>query len=425
MTARAPLTIVGIEAENFKRLKTVRLEVTPGGGVVEVAGRNGQGKSSLLDGIWQTIGGKTAGKNTPQPIRDGEESAHCSVDLGDFVVTRYWHRGGHGDRMTVVSKDGMAPKSPQAFLDAKLGALSFDPLGFTRMSPKEQVAALVQLVDLPFDPGDLAVERQIAFDTRTEVGRSLKALQGELSSLPDVDAAVPDEPIDTSEILAAQAAAAETQRSNDRLRQRLEAATEEVALREQALAAAERALEAAGVALTRAEHHAADVYNEVMVLPEVPDVEQFQADLARAQSTNDMVAIKKRRLEVQLECLTTEQRVAALTAEIKRLEDKRKDALAAAAMPVPGLAFDDDGVTFNGVAFSQASTAEQIRVSMAMAIATNPTIGVAFIRDGSLLDEESMWLITEMAEKAGHQVWVERVVPGRVGFVMEDGEVVQ
>ncbi|NGZ99664.1 hypothetical protein G5V59_02720 [Nocardioides sp. W3-2-3] len=50
----------------------------------------------------------------------------------------------------------------------------------------------------------------------------------------------------------------------------------------------------------------------------------------------------------------------------------KADALAKATFPVDGLGFDDDGVTYQGVPFAQASSAEQIRVSLAMAMSLNP-----------------------------------------------------
>jgi len=46
------------------------------------------------------------------------------------------------------------------------------------------------------------------------------------------------------------------------------------------------------------------------------------------------------------------------------------------------------------------------------------------VRDGSLLDEDSMKVLSDMAEKNDVQVWIERVdSSGRVGIVLEDGEV--
>ena len=89
-----------------------------------------------------------------------------------------------------------------------------------------------------------------------------------------------------------------------------------------------------------------------------------------------------------------------------------------------GLGFDEDGVTYQGVPFSQASAAEQIRVSLAMAMALNPKLRVIRILDGSLLDADNLALIAEMATVSDYQVWIERVGDGDgIGVVIDDGAV--
>ena len=98
--------------------------------------------------------------------------------------------------------------------------------------------------------------------------------------------------------------------------------------------------------------------------------------------------------------------------------------MAAAAFPVVGLGFNDNGVTFNGVPFSQASSAEQLRVSVAMGLALNPTLRVVLIRDGSLLDDDSLAMVATMAAEKDSQVWIERVGHGEeTSVVIEDGAV--
>ena len=82
------------------------------------------------------------------------------------------------------------------------------------------------------------------------------------------------------------------------------------------------------------------------------------------------------------------------------------------------------GVTYNGVPFSQASSAEQIRVSVAMAMAMNPKLRVLRIKDGSLLDDDAMDMLKKLAVKEDFQVWVERVGNGSEdAIVIEAGEV--
>jgi len=84
---------------------------------------------------------------------------------------------------------------------------------------------------------------------------------------------------------------------------------------------------------------------------------------------------------------------------------------------------DDPGVTLDGVPFEQASSAEQLRCSVAMGLALNPKLRVLLIRDGSLLDEDSLRMVAEMADAQGAQVWLERVGDGVAGVLIEDGEV--
>ena len=66
-----------------------------------------------------------------------------------------------------------------------------------------------------------------------------------------------------------------------------------------------------------------------------------------------------------------------------------------------------------------------MRVSVAIAMAANPKLRVLRIKDGSLLDENSLALIADMASENDYQVWIERVdTTGKVGVVMEDGAIV-
>lgn len=105
-------------------------------------------------------------------------------------------------------------------------------------------------------------------------------------------------------------------------------------------------------------------------------------------------------------------------------EQARLDAIGKAEMPIPGLSFGDGVVTFNGLPLNQASDAEQLMISTAIAAALNPKLRVIRIRDGSLLDDDAMVRLAAFAEERDMQIWIERVDgSGTVGIVMEDGHV--
>lgn len=168
------MKIIKFTAENVKRLKAV--EITPDGTVQVITGKNAAGKSSVLDAIWLALGGGTAARGTAKPIREGQEQASVRLDLGDLIVTRTWV--GDKTNLKVETVEGAKYTSPQGVLDALVGRMSFDPLEFTRLGPSQQVAALLDIVDLNIDLNDVAAKRALAYDRRTEVGRTIKTLEG-------------------------------------------------------------------------------------------------------------------------------------------------------------------------------------------------------------------------------------------------------
>src|SRR5690242_20109026 len=101
--------IVRLEASNVKRLRAVAIE--PDGSLVVVSGRNGQGKSSVLDAIWMALGGKKAFPR--RPVREGAEEATIRLELDELVVERRIKPTGD-TTLAVSSRDGARYNSPQA-----------------------------------------------------------------------------------------------------------------------------------------------------------------------------------------------------------------------------------------------------------------------------------------------------------------------
>ena len=404
-----PLRIVSLTAENVKRLKAV--EITPTGDIVTITGRNAQGKSSVLDAIWLALGGGTAAKATSRPVRDGEDHAKVTLDLGELVVTRTWT--GARSTLTVASPEGATYNSPQRVLDALIGRLAFDPLAFTRLSAKEQRDALLDLVHLDVDLSVLDEQRKKLYDERTEVGRQGKAL----GTVPDVDGTLPEAEISAADLIGQLRAAEQQARAGQEARDRLDL----LVRRGQEVTEAISSLQAELASLA-VQHE--QLQAEVDATPPPADLPALEQQLADVEQTNARIranqeAAKRTRIQAELR-----HRYETLTVEIDALDKQKADALAAATFPVDGLGFDEGGVLFNGVPFAQASSAEQIRVSLAMAMALNPQLRVIRILNGSLLDSDSMQLIADAASAGGYQVWIERVSdPSESAIVIEDGQV--
>lgn len=400
------MKIISLRAENVKRLRAV--EITPDGNTVVIAGRNGQGKSSVLDAIWMALAGAAGSKETTRPIRDGEEKASVELDLGDLVVTRRWTAAG--TTLEVAAHDGARYPSPQTLLDGLIGKLTFDPLAFAQMDPKGQRAALLEVLDLSIDPDELARKRQTAYDQRTEVNRDGKRLVAQLEGLPAVPDDTPDDEV------SAAAIAEELQNAERTVREReiLENA------RTSALARAAELVEQ----LEQTKAEVDEIAAKIAQQPEPIDPAPIRARLAEVDAVNANVRAKRERVRLTDDVEQLRERARELTATMEQIDTERDAAIAAAQMPLEGLSFDETGVLYQGVPFAQASSAEQLRVSIAVAMALNPKIRVIRIVDGSLLDSENLQLIEQMAGEHDFQVWIERVdESGKVGVVIEDGQV--
>lgn len=411
------LRVVKLEVERFKRIRAVEITPDPNSSTVTIAGRNAQGKSSVIDAIWAALSGAAAvkGTSTTRPIRDGENSARVTVDLGDIVVTRTW--SGEKTALKVESKDGAKYSSPQRMLDEMVGRLSFDPLAFASLPSKDQQSELLGLVELPFDPAVLAGQRKSAFDERTDVGRTVKQLKGQLDGFPEIGDDVPDEPVSVAALVAELDTARELEVS-------IEVANDEIATARNILAETDRAISELREKENRWLEKLEETKARLAGLPDRIDIEPIRSRIDNAETINAGVRRKQERQQVLDQLEDWREKQDALTARIADLDKTREAGLAAAEFPVPGLGFDDDGVTLDGVPFAQASAAEQLRVSVAMAMALNPKVRIIRITDGSLLDSENLALIEEMAGANGFQVWIERVdESGAVGVVIEDGEV--
>lgn len=420
-----PMRIVSLRAENFKRLKAV--EITPGGDIVPITGRNAQGKTSVLDAIVAALGG--AKSIPPKPVRDGADTSEILVDMGDMRVRRTW-RVKHDDQtgeqrittsVVVENAKGARFSSPQQVLDELTGRLTFDPLAFARDEPGKQAAILRDLVGLDFS--DIDARRAAAFDERTGVNREVRQIDSRVRAMP-IHPNI--EPVNIGALMGELDRLNQQQRETEKINDRIGKATSELErlhieakhLQDQLRAVKEKIgiIETAKLSDINAAKDAPDHTDAIAAIKQ---------KIASAEAANRQASENATRAAEAERLQQARKQAEDLTSQIAAMDQEKLDAIAAAKMPVNGLAFDSEGnITFNGVPFSQASSAEQLRVSAAIGMALNPTIRVMLIRDGSLLDSESLAAIAEMARVNGTQIWIERVSDGDgVGIVIEDGEV--
>jgi predicted ABC-type transport system involved in lysophospholipase L1 biosynthesis ATPase subunit len=421
------MKIVKLNAENIKRLQAV--EITPKGDVVTIAGRNGAGKSSVLDSIWWALAGTS--HIQAEPIRKGQTKARIRLDLGEIVVERRFTEGS--STLFVENAEGARFPSPQKMLDALLGELSFDPLAFSRMEPREQFDELRRVSKLEVDLEQLDGLNRSDYAKRTDVNREARAKRAQADGIA-VPAGTPDAAVDQSalvdELQRAGERNAEIERNAAHRREmqrsaqdyRKDAASEKSLVESLRRQIAEHETRAA--ILTRDAEQIEQRIANAEPLPDAVDVKELRAKIEQARVTNENVAKRERRTALTAEAVALEGESRELSLQMEAREKAKAEAIKVAAIPVPGLGFGDGIVTFNGIPFDQASSAEQLRVSLAIAMAANPKIRVIRIQDGSLLDDDSLAAVAEMAKLHDYQVWIERVASdGKVGIMIEDGMV--
>ena len=406
------MKIVRLTAANVLRLKAV--EITPDGTVQVITGRNAQGKSSVLNAIFLALSGGTAAREIKRPIRDGEDHAEVTLDLGNIVVTRTWD--DKGTKLVVKAADGATYKSPQTLLDQLVGKLSFDPLAFTRLSARDQREALLDLLGLDFTDADR--ERARLYDNRLEIGRRAHSF----GELPRVEKGAPVAEVSASAILDRLDAARRKQEKIDALRHERRGFVTEI---ERVEADIKRLIQRKAE-LGRDLAKMQDVLDN---LPEPENIDTLRAELGTIEGRNLAARRNAQILRDREAQKAHEETYAELGRAIAVIDASKARAIAEANMPVAGLGFDESGVTFGGVPFSQASSAEQIRVSLGMAMAMNPTLRVIRIMDGSLLDSDSLAAITDAAEEHDFQIFLEMVgnaeTADAASIVISDGSVVE
>lgn len=409
------MKISNIHIENFKRIS--ELDVAPGTHLFIVGGKNGNGKSSLLDAVSAAFGGK---KSLPdRPIRDGAEAGEIVIKLDSGHIVRSDLKGG-----VTVSKDvdGRLAKlsSPQALLDAMRGSLAMDPLAFLRQDPKAQAKTVRELSGC--DTTAIEADGKAAAEARTIIGRAVDSLVAQLKAAPE-DAEAPAEPVDTATLAAD--LEAETRKSAAKAK-----AAQESERLVQVATAAEAKIEAARVVLAKAiaesERASSAAHQAAVAAESMPDGNTIivTARLSGASEHNrrHAAAVARRALVEKMRAASAEHE--RLDAQVKAKRDEYRATIAAAKMPVDGLAFGSDGLTFRDIPLSQVSSAEQLRVSLAVASALAPQLRTILIREGSLLDTDSLAEVAAFCEANDLQVLMERVGHGdECSIVMHDGRV--
>ena len=416
------MKIIELSSQNILRLDAV--EITPEGNLIIVGGENAQGKTSVLDSILLAMGGKKA--KHQEPLKQGKKKGKIVINVGNFTVTRIFTQKG-GSLKVVNNNDQKVYSSPQKMLDELVGQLTFDPLIWSGMQDKQQMETLKALVGLDFM--ELDAKRAELYTERTDLNRDAKRVKGLVDSAEEHDD-VPLVEVSVSELVDElnKAQAIIYSRDSDeieicRLKDAYKEKKADIEEWQGLIAGLQKKINEATSTMEDLKSKGQSLQEKLDSTP-APGINLIQKQIDSAEDTNHKIRSNSALHDNKKLLKNIEKKASDLTDQISSIDEQKASQLSNAKFPVAGLSFDEDGVLYQGVPFAQASSAEKLRVSVAMGIALNPDLKVLLIRDGSLLDDNNLKVIAEMADKSGHQIWLERVGKGKeCSVIIEDGMV--
>lgn len=406
------MKIIKMTAENIKGIKAI--EITPSGNVVEISGKNGAGKSSVLDAIWLALGGKEAQKDVTAALRKGAESGYVDLDLGTLKVRRTYTAEGTTKLTVKTVSEGVEATvgAGQTTLDA-LRAITLDPQGFINMPAREQRQALLGLLDLDIDLDEWERTRKAIFEERTDIGRQAKSL----GDVPAIDDDLPKIEQSAAEIITEIREAEEANRQRANLQVKVNELGDESARIQAQIHDLQQRQAALEADRATAQKRLAD-------MPERIDTAPLEASLATVEETNAKIRVNsaaKALLERKVDLKTLYD---AKTEALEAHDRDKEQALAKAKVPVDGLSIEEDYITLGGVPFQDVNSGQQIETAVRIIAALKPRLRIVHIRNASLLDDEAWERVDALAGELDLQVWAESVGDGHGdAIVIEAGEV--
>lgn len=402
------MKILNLSIENTKRVKAVALEPAENGLTV-IGGRNGQGKTSVLDAIAWALGGEKF-RPTNAQRDDSVIPPYIKVTLDNGLVVE---RKGKSSALTVTDHSGR--KAGQRLLDEFIHELALNLPKFMRATDREKAATLLQIIGVGDQLADIEQQETRAYNERLALGRIADQKAAFARSMPyHTDA--PKEMVSAAELLRRHNAILAKNAENQRKR---EIVDELYAARNRIAEEMKRITEQYDAICREcdiAEKNAQDLEDE--------STEEIQRDLDRIDEINRKVRANLDHDKAEEDAREATNAYNALTARIDELRRQKRELLSGAKLPLPGLSVEKGCLLYNGKAWDCMSSSEQLRVSTAIVRALNPKCGFVLMDQLEQMDGETMREFGAWLESEGLQVIATRVSTGdECQIIIEDGMV--
>lgn len=412
--------ITSFEAENVKRVKAVELKPTENGLTI-IGGRNGQGKTSVLDAIAWALGGNRFKPSNAK--REGSATdPHLRVELSNGIVVE---RKGVNSSLKVTDPEGH--KSGQNLLDSFLEQLALNLPNFLNATDKEKAETLLQILGIGDELTTLEAQEQQLYNQRTTMGQLARQKRGaaeDMMCYPDA----PSEPIGAAELIKEQQEILARNGENQRKRQQaaqLDSKCKDLAAQlARFMQQAEDINQKINEVTVQLEHARADLNTANKTASQLQDesTAEIEAKLQEIDAINAKVRTNAARENAMVEADELEANYKELTEQINDVRSKRMALLEGANLPLPGLGVENGLLTYNGQVWDCMSGSEQLRVATAIVRALKPSCGFVLVDKLEQFDPQTLAEFGAWAEGENLQI-----IGTRVGsddscqIVIEDG----
>lgn len=429
------MNIAQIKIHNI--LGITELEFTPQG-FTEISGRNGEGKTSVLEAIKAAV----SGGHDATLLRKGAEKGEIVLvlDDGTEISKRVTERASP---ITVV-QDGKKAQRPTDVLKQLTDMLSVNPVDFLRAPKKDRVKVLLETMPLEADaekltelsgipvsvqPGAHALAviehvRKQVFDDRTGTNRAVKEKEATINQLklamPDApegvdgDEASIQQQIDT----ARNGKDAELERVDTklaRIRTTSQAMVDGIKAEAQAKidairSEAQAAIEAEQNAFKEIEFKAA-TQRERTIAKFNEAATPLQAALATVRNNRSAAAKREQAKQtidqMEIELVDLQKDAERQTKALEDIDAYKTGLLA--DLPIPGLEVIDGELFRDGVPFDRLNTAQQVSIAVEIAKLRAGDLKVCCVDGLELLSADAFEAFKARALDSELQLFVTRV----------------
>ena len=395
-----------LEIENVKRVKAVKI-MPAQNGLTIIGGKNGQGKTSVLDALAWVLGGDRFRPSAAQ--RDGSTlppSIHIVMNNGLVV-----ERKGKNSDLKVIDPSG--EKSGQQLLNSFVEQLALDLPRFMQASGKDKASTLLHIIGVEDQLNELERQETELYNRRRAIGQIADQKEKYAKEQP-FHPNVPQEPVSAADLIKQQQALLAKNGENERKRQNLtslESQAEdikrcmgELMLKQQQIMAD----------LETARKSAADLRDE--------STAELEANITQIDEINRKVRSNLDKDKAEEDAKDYRKQYDTLSKELDAVRTKKTDLLKSADLPLPELAVQEGELLYKGQQWDCMSGSDQLRVATAIVRKLNPQCEFVLLDKLEQMDLDTLRSFGEWLEAEGLQAIATRVsTGGECSIIITDG----